>query len=314
MAPPPMAEDDAHPRPQLLAQLREPVATQFRPECAPAPVHFVIDGLGRSWHQSPVVMLPPASQQQQERGRKSSDRLPIVDFDVLCATVARQSEALAVELDQTLAEETAGGVQRMWEGGVLACFDESEIVLQTVCCPCVTFGKSLARAGFGTCFGKGSIYFLLLAGAITSYSLYLCTLHRLFFFVAVGLLISLASFAGYFRIQIRRRFNIKGSSADSFVSAVDDYLNHCLCGFCTLCQEARTLEMNNVHDGNWHGRGDTVLVGSYSACGFHHSQPAEMNHPVVITVSPDSSSKDSLEHSWIQSADGSSSPFISAGR
>eukprot|EP00249_Psilotum_nudum_P016419 c25816_g1_i2 orf=214-993(+) len=259
MAPPPMAEDDAHPRPQLLAQLREPVATQFRPECAPAPVHFVIDGLGRSWHQSPVVMLPPASQQQQERGRKSSDRLPIVDFDVLCATVARQSEALAVELDQTLAEETAGGVQRMWEGGVLACFDESEIVLQTVCCPCVTFGKSLARAGFGTCFGKGS-------------------------------------------------------SADSFVSAVDDYLNHCLCGFCTLCQEARTLEMNNVHDGNWHGRGDTVLVGSYSACGFHHSQPAEMNHPVVITVSPDSSSKDSLEHSWIQSADGSSSPFISAGR
>jgi hypothetical protein len=29
-------------------------------------------------------------------------------------------------------------------------------------------------------------------------------------------------------------------------------------------QESRTLEMNNVQDGIWHGRGDTICVGSYS--------------------------------------------------
>lgn len=29
-------------------------------------------------------------------------------------------------------------------------------------------------------------------------------------------------------------------------------------------QEARTLEMNNVQDGTWHGRGDTICIGSYS--------------------------------------------------
>lgn len=29
-------------------------------------------------------------------------------------------------------------------------------------------------------------------------------------------------------------------------------------------QESRTLEMNNVQDGTWHGRGDTICIGSYS--------------------------------------------------
>nr|GFA99331.1 hypothetical protein [Tanacetum cinerariifolium] len=27
--------------------------------------------------------------------------------------------------------------------------------------------------------------------------------------------------------------------------------------------ESRTLEMNNVHDGTWHGRGDTMCIGTY---------------------------------------------------
>ncbi|GJZ10303.1 PLAC8 family protein [Tanacetum coccineum] len=30
-----------------------------------------------------------------------------------------------------------------------------------------------------------------------------------------------------------------------------------------LVQESRTLEMNNVHEGTWHGRGDTMCIGTY---------------------------------------------------
>lgn len=28
-------------------------------------------------------------------------------------------------------------------------------------------------------------------------------------------------------------------------------------------QESRTLEMNNVNDGTWHGRGDTICIGRF---------------------------------------------------
>lgn len=79
--------------------------------------------------------------------------------------------------------------------------------------------------------------------------------------------------------------------ADSFF---DDCIHHLICPFCTLTQvcivhryhyslenklyplyalmvqlacdviqESKTLEMNNVHDGIWHGRGDTLCIGVY---------------------------------------------------
>jgi hypothetical protein len=28
-----------------------------------------------------------------------------------------------------------------------------------------------------------------------------------------------------------------------------------------MMQESRTLEINNVQDGTWHGRGDTICIG-----------------------------------------------------
>lgn len=53
-------------------------------------------------------------------------------------------------------------------------------------------------------------------------------------------------------------------------------------------QESRTLEMNNVQDGTWHGRGDTICVGTYSEgskAAFELCPP-----PVVSTKSTDTSS------------------------
>lgn len=52
-----------------------------------------------------------------------------------------------------------------------------------------------------------------------------------------------------------------------------------------LMQESRTLEMNNVQDGIWHGRGDTICIGSYSDGS---KALVEVNLPTVLpTKSPD---------------------------
>lgn len=51
--------------------------------------------------------------------------------------------------------------------------------------------------------------------------------------------------------------------------------------FCFIEQEARTLEMNNVQDGIWHGRGDTICVGSYSEPG---RTPFELSPPAVVST------------------------------
>ncbi|XP_031257415.1 uncharacterized protein LOC116115403 [Pistacia vera] len=67
-------------------------------------------------------------------------------------------------------------------------------------------------------------------------------------------------------------------------SSMDDCVYHVICPCCTLSQEARTLEMNNVQDGTWHGRGDTICIGSYSEGSRAFF---ELHPPPVSTKCPD---------------------------
>jgi Cys-rich protein (TIGR01571 family) len=55
-------------------------------------------------------------------------------------------------------------------------------------------------------------------------------------------------YAGWRRIQLRRRFGLPGDD-------VRDYTAWVLCPLCAVCQEARTLEHNRVVEGVWHGPG-----------------------------------------------------------
>ena len=45
-------------------------------------------------------------------------------------------------------------------------------------------------------------------------------------------------------------------------------------------QESRTLEMNNVQDGTWHGRGDTICIGAYS----ENKAIFELHPPSIIST------------------------------
>ncbi|KAJ6416486.1 hypothetical protein OIU84_002363 [Salix udensis] len=66
-------------------------------------------------------------------------------------------------------------------------------------------------------------------------------------------------------------------------SSLDDCIYHLICPCCTLSQESRTLEMNNVQDGTWHGRGDTICVGSYT----EGNKVFLELHPPPTVASPD---------------------------
>ncbi|KAI6704906.1 hypothetical protein NL676_007868 [Syzygium grande] len=192
----------------------------------------------------------------------------VLDFDMLCSTVALQTQGKWRKLesgdcgggggdDEGL--DLGGGVFRMWEGEVLDCFEDRRVALQSSCCPCYRFGKNMKRAGFGSCFMQGTFHFVLAFCAVFSVIAFAVTKRHLFLYLAVAFALSLGTYMGLFRAQIRKKFNIKGT--DSFL---DDCVYHFICPCCALCQESRTLEMNNVQDGIWHGRGDTICVGTYN--------------------------------------------------
>ncbi|KAH9303946.1 hypothetical protein KI387_008350, partial [Taxus chinensis] len=228
--------------------------------------------------------------------------MAVLDFDVLCATVAMQSESLSFEFRRLADREGGGGVQRLWEGGLMDCCDDRKILLETACCPSSTFGKNMRRGGFGTCVGQGIAHFLFGVSALVCYIVFGVTKVYSFLYLAITITVLLALYTGYFRTEMRRRFNIKGSD-----SALDDCMHHLLCSSCTLCQflmiihfhectqEARTLEMNNVQDGVWHGRGDTILVGSYRES---QKSSVELQRPAVVTISPEACSMNKTDHAW----------------
>ncbi|RVW76117.1 hypothetical protein CK203_044265 [Vitis vinifera] len=249
----------------------------------------------------------------------------VLDFDMLCSTVALQAQGKWTKFDHNGNGDDEdsgefGGVFRMWEGELLDCFEDRRIAIQTACCPCYRFGKNMRRAGFGSCFIQirfikfcilniilqGTVYFILSFSAFLSCIAFFVTKRHCFLYMAVAFTISIGTYMGFFRTQIKKKFNIRDfsliqrliswlfSSAFDILlmtllqggdSSLDDCVYHLICPCCTLCQESRTLEMNNVQDGTWHGRGDTICIGSYgeSSKAFFELHPP----PLVSTKSPE---------------------------
>ncbi|XP_031257405.1 protein PLANT CADMIUM RESISTANCE 10-like [Pistacia vera] len=219
-----------------------------------------------------------------EEGERLLEGMAVVNFELLCSTVALQTQGKfntqpneEVEMDAD--GDEFGAVLRMWEGEVLDCFDDRRIALESACCPCYRFGKNMGRAGFGSCFIQASVYLFLAIGGLANFIAFIVTKSHCFLYLAMAFAISIGGYLGFYRTQIKRKFNILGCD-----SSMDDCVYHVICPCCTLSQEARTLEMNNVQDGTWHGRGDTICIGSYSEGSRAFF---ELHPPPVSTKCPD---------------------------
>ncbi|KAM3385032.1 hypothetical protein ACQJBY_009158 [Aegilops geniculata] len=204
----------------------------------------------------------PRSLQEEE---DEEEAMAVLDFDMLCASVAMSAERrkgagmeAAAACSGGAEGAGGGGVQRMWEGDVVIdCLEDRRIALEAACCPCYRFGKNMRRANLGSCFLQAMAYFISLVAVLVSLIAFSVTRHHVYLYMGLGSVLLVAIYTGYFRRRIRKQFNIRGTDG-----SLDDCVLHLICPCCTLCQEARTLEMNNVQCGVWHGRGDAICLGS----------------------------------------------------
>ncbi|OIV96125.1 hypothetical protein TanjilG_13057 [Lupinus angustifolius] len=225
----------------------------------------------------------------EEDGGGDGEEERLLDFNMLCSSVAMQTahgtwgkKKLGVEDEEEEEQGEGGGVLRLWEGELFDCFDDRTIAFQSACCPCYRFGKNMKRAGFGSCYVQTVAYFLLAMGAFLNFIAFTITRRHHYLYLAIAFIITVGAYLGFFRTRMRRKFNIKGRD-----SSLDDCAHHFVCPCCSLCQESRTLEMNNVQGGTWHGRGDTICIGGVSDGSkalFELSPP----HVVAINYSDES--------------------------
>ncbi|XP_021726307.1 cell number regulator 13-like [Chenopodium quinoa] len=216
---------------------------------------------------------------EKEEEESLIEGVAVLDFDMLCSTVAMQSQGKWRLFENEEEGEDVGGgggVLRMWEGEVLDCFDDHRIAIETLCCPCYRFGKNMRRAGLGPCFLQGALCFILAMSVVLSCVAFIVTRRRCFLYLTIAFTMSVGTYLGFFRTQIRKKFNIRGSD-----NSVDDCVYHLICPCCTLCQESRTLEMNNVQGGTWHGRGDTICIGTV---GEGRKAFVELHPPPIVSA------------------------------
>lgn len=264
--------------------------------------------------ESPGKDRPAANADLQEVIVDSSER-PREGGEPLQDGVARPPRAFDyVELPPGVAVSTPcsseGGLQRLWEGGLFDVSEHTDVTLHTACCPWHTFGTNMERSGFGTSWAQGGIFFVLAIGAVCFYIIFACTGSPWYIYGTVSLILLIAVYAGHYRARIRRRFNIIGSEGDDVVSTIDDHLYHLMCGCCSLCQEARTLKHNNVHNGVWHGRGDILVIGSQVVFSSNGAADLALNamrrHPswrkstskIEVPIEPPS--LETGDHSWTE--------------
>uniref|UniRef100_A0A3Q7F4H3 Uncharacterized protein n=1 Tax=Solanum lycopersicum TaxID=4081 RepID=A0A3Q7F4H3_SOLLC len=152
--------------------------------------------------------------------------------------------------ENAMGYDYGGGVLRMWEGELFCdCLEDRRIAVQSVCLKTLrTWFVSLSPPAGGK------------LGAD---------------------LPSTAGSCPWYRFGKNMKRSGFGSCFLQGDSSLDDCIFHLTCPCCTLSQEARTLEMNNVQDGIWHGRGDTICVGSYSEPG---RTPFELSPPAVVST------------------------------
>lgn len=223
--------------------------------------------------------------------------MAVLDFDMLCSTVALQTQWGWRKLDgddENGESGDSGGVLRMWEGEVLNCFEDRRIAIESSCCPCYRFGKNMRRAGFSSCFLQGTIHFTLVLSALLNCIAFIVTKRNCFLYLSIAFTLSVGTYLGFFRTQMKKKFNIRGSD-----NSLDDCIYHLICPCCTLCQESRTLEMNNVQDGIWHGRGDTICIGSVAEGrkAFYELQPPPLVSPMVPDTCSIQTITESNDHS-----------------
>ncbi|ONI09545.1 hypothetical protein PRUPE_5G244100 [Prunus persica] len=78
---------------------------------------------------------------------------------------------------------------------------------------------------------QGTLHLIFVVLVILNCITFIVTKKHCLIYLAVAFTISLGTYLGYFRTQMKKKFNIKGSD-----SSLDDCIYHLICPCCALCQ------------------------------------------------------------------------------
>lgn len=139
-----------------------------------------------------------------------------------------------------------------WIGGIFDIWDDISVAYLSFFCTCCVFGWNMQRLGFGNMYVHIATFLLFCIAPFFIFNLAAVNINNEgvrealgitgFFLCIFGLL-----YGGFWRIQLRKRFNLPGYTFCGNSSVSDCFLWLFCCG-CSLAQEVRTADYYDLVD------------------------------------------------------------------
>ncbi|KAJ4756239.1 Protein PLANT CADMIUM RESISTANCE 8 [Rhynchospora pubera] len=148
-------------------------------------------------------------------------------------------------------ERRFSDTQPQWIGGILDFWDDISLAYQSIFCFFCVFGWNMQRLGFGNMFVHIMTFILFCSAPFFIFNLAAVNINNENLRTALGLTGIILCFlgllyGGFWRIQMRKRYNLPKSTFLCFSPSVTDCVNWLCCCWCTLAQELRTADFYEI--------------------------------------------------------------------
>ncbi|XP_072975748.1 uncharacterized protein [Typha angustifolia] len=194
-----------------------------------------------------------------------------------------------------------------WIGGLFDCSDDITVGYLSFCCTFCVFGWNMERLGFGNMYVHIFTFLLLCVAPFWIFNISALNIHN----YVMGDIIGIAGillcvfgllYGGYWRIQMRKKFKLPGSTFCCGSASLTDYLQWMFCWACALAQEVRTGNFYDIEDDIFYrkllgsdGESNTVLNPNDHESG---------SNPIIIFDMPSQIEREehrsSPDCSWIK--------------
>jgi Cys-rich protein (TIGR01571 family) len=140
-----------------------------------------------------------------------------------------------------------------WVGGLMDFWDQISLAYLSIFCSCCVFGWNVQRLGFGNMYVHIATFLLFCLAPFFIFNLAAVNINNENLREALGLTgIFLCFFGllygGFWRIQMRKRFNLPGNNFCCHNPNATDCFRWLFCCSCSLAQEVRTADYYDIAD------------------------------------------------------------------
>lgn len=154
--------------------------------------------------------------------------------------------SFVVREGHTVAESTPA-----WVGGLFDFWDDISLAYLSVFCSCCVFGWNMDRLGFGNMYVHIATFLLFCIAPFFIFNLAAININNeavreALGFTGILLCVFGLLYGGFWRIQMRKRFNLPAYTVCCGNGSVTDCFQWLCCCSCSLAQEVRTVDYYNI--------------------------------------------------------------------